>query len=99
MKGNAVTTFSAFTMSVESRLANFRGRFDRFNPAQKAALMGQLQAYIATQVNDPVIRACPLANQVENHFRTPSQMINAGWWNNLSMWKTCPLVGRILTQI
>ena len=85
--------------SIDKQLNNFRNRFERMTAPQRAALMGQLQAYIATVVGDPVIRACPHANQVENHFRTPSASINAGWWNLLAMWKTSPLVERILSQV
>lgn len=85
--------------TVESRLHNFRIRFDRMTAPQKAALLGQLQAYIATQVGDPLVRACPLANQVENHFRTPSASINASWWNLLNMWKSSPLVEKIMSQL
>jgi hypothetical protein len=86
-------------MSTENRLNNFRTRFERMNPAQKAATMSQLQVYIATQSSDPAVRACSLANQVENHFRMPPASVNAGWWNLLHMWKTSPLVERILTQV
>ena len=85
--------------SIDQRLNNFRNAFERMTPAQKTALVSRLQTFIATQVSDPVIRACPLANQVENHFRTPPMGMNAGWWNLLYMWKTSPLVERILGEV
>jgi hypothetical protein len=68
-------------------------------PAKKASTMSELRCYIATQVSDPLIQACPMANQVENHFRTPYDQINGPWWNMLNMWKTSPLVERILSQV
>lgn len=85
--------------SIENRLNNFRNTFEKMTPAQKTALVSRLQIFIATQVGDPAIQACPLANQVENHFRTPPTGMNASWWNLLNMWKTSPLVERILGQV
>ena len=85
--------------SIENRLNNFRNTFEKMTPAQKTALVSRLQIFIATQVGDPEIRACPLANQVENHFRTPPTAMNGSWWNLLYMWKTSPLVERILGQV
>ena len=82
--------------SIDNQLNNFRNRFECLPPSQKTVLMGQLQAYITTQVSDPVIMACPLTNQLYNHFLTPSSSVCADWWNQLFLWKTSPLVGRIL---
>ena len=85
--------------SIENRLNNFRNTFEKMTPAQKSALVSRLQIFIATQAGDPEIQACPLVNQVENHFRTPPTEMNASWWNLLHMYQSSPLVQRILGQV
>ncbi len=83
---------------MDTKLQRFRISFERMKPAQKAQLMNNIQLYIVSQLNMPEVLACPMSNQVENHFRTPFSMINVSWWNLLNMWKDSALAKLILNQ-